>query len=264
MAFKRPPNLFGCRAKIGWAQHHLDTLKADIKTFFEGHRYVVHAEPDTERGCYVARLKNRPAIPATEWALMIGDCVHNARASLDYIAWELAGADPADRQTQFPIFLTAAGYKSRGEMRVAALSQEARTLIEQVRPYHTDDPAKHVLWALHELDAADKHKLLTVTAVMAQAGEFAFRIPEGVDVEKFRMEAFPEAALEHDAVIGEVRVGLPMPKVTVKLEIAPGVAFGETLGWGRRMFIVDNLQRIIDDVEAIGFLFKQRLSLRDS
>jgi hypothetical protein len=195
---------------------------------------------------------------------MIGDCVHNARASLDYLAWELAGADPADTQTQFPIFLTGDGYKARGAKRVAALPPEAQALVEQLQPYHNADPAKNVLWALQQLDIADKHKLLTVTAVMAEAGEFAFRIPGGVDVEQFGMAAFPDAALEHDAVIGEVRVGLPMPKVTVNLEITPGVAFGEGLGWGRRMFVIDNLQRIIGDVEALGFLFKQRFSLRDS
>jgi hypothetical protein len=264
VAFKRPPNLFGCRVKIGRAQHHLDTLREHIEAFLEGHRYVVHAEPDTERGCYVARLKNPPAIPAPEWALMIGDCVHNARASLDYIAWELAGADPADMRTQFPIFRTIEGYRARGERRVAALPQEARTLMEKLQPYQTDDPAKHVLWVLHELDAADKHKLLTVTAVMAEGGQFGFQIPDGVDIEDFRLAVFPDAVLGHDAVIGEIHVGSPIPEVTVQLEITPSVAFGEILGWGRRMFVVQNLQRIIDEVEGIEFLFRQRLSLRDA
>jgi len=264
VAFKRAPNLFGCRAKIGWAQHHLDTLKAHVEAFLEGHRYVVIAESDAERGCYVARLKNPPPIPATEWALMIGDCVHNARTALDFLAWELAGADPDDRETYFPICLTRESYRSTGERRVATLPEQARTLIEQMQPYHAADPAKHDLWALQQLDIADKHKLLTVTAVVAEAGQLSFRIPGGIDASRFRWAAFPDVALEHDAILGELHVGSPLPEMTVELELAPGVAFGEAHGWGRRVFVISSLQTIVDDVEAIGFLFKQRFDLRDS
>jgi hypothetical protein len=264
VVFKRPPNLFGCRAKIGWAQHYLDTLEQHVESFLEGHRYAVLGEPDAERGCYVARLKNPPTIPAPDWALMIGDCVHNARAALDYLAWELAGADPDDRETYFPICLTEDSYRSTGARRVAALPEQARTLIEKMQPYHAPDPAKHGLWALQQLDIADKHKLLTVTAVVAEAGELSLRIPGGIDSSRFRWTAVPDVALEHDAVLGELHVGLPLPEMTVELELAPGVAFGESHGWGRRMFVISNLQTILDDVEAIGLLFKQRFDLRDS
>ena len=264
MAFKRPPKLFACRAKVGWAQHHLDTFKGHVETFLKGHQYLAIGEPDAERGCYVARLKNPPPIPATEWALMIGDCVHNTRAALDFLAWELAGADPEDRETYFPICLTRESFRSTGERRIAALHEEARTLIEQIQPYHTSDPPKHGLWALHQLDIADKHKLLTVTAVIAEVGQFSFKIVEGYDASRLSLAICPEVPLEHDAVVGEVHFGVPLPEMTVELEISPGVAFGESHGWGRRMFVIKNLQSIINDVEAIGLLFKQRFDLRDS
>jgi len=47
-------------------------------------------------------------------SLMIGDCVHNMRAALDYIAWELAGYDIKETTTMFPICGTADEFNTKG------------------------------------------------------------------------------------------------------------------------------------------------------
>ena len=58
----------------------------------------------------LSRSHNAPDLPGEDWALRIGDCIHNLRAALDYIAWRLAGSRPTDTQTQFPIFNTKPGW----------------------------------------------------------------------------------------------------------------------------------------------------------
>jgi len=212
---------------------------------------------------YLARLQNPPPIPRIEWALLIGDCVHNLRSALDYIAWELAGADPTDRVTMFPIFLNPDAYRREAPRRIERLPSEAQTLIEELQPYHATDPPKSGLWALHTLDAADKHQLLTVTAVMPESGHIVFSIPPPGAEPPLHIRAFSGTPLEHDAILAEVVVEPATPKVDMKAEVAPDVAFGESLGWGRRMFVLDNLRRIIEDVEAIAVLFKQRFNMAD-
>src|SRR5215467_14021897 len=112
---KRPPNLRGCRAKIERSQHHFDTLKQRIDDFSARNSFgaIVKGDPDGTR--YVARVQNPPTIPSVEWALLIGDCVHNLRSALDYLVWEMAGADPNDRMTMFPIFTDPKRYPAEAK-----------------------------------------------------------------------------------------------------------------------------------------------------
>jgi hypothetical protein len=107
-----PPNLLGCRAKLGRARSHFEALASRVGNFFARQRYIVSVERHDDGKQYIARLVKPPEIPAIEWALLIGDCIHNARSAPDYLVWELAGADPDDRTTMFPIFLTPEGYRA--------------------------------------------------------------------------------------------------------------------------------------------------------
>src|SRR5205823_3252080 len=145
-------------AKVERAHRHYQTLKEQVDAFFAGNPYLVTIEPDADARCYSARLTDAPPIPGIEWALLVGDCVHNARSALDYLAWELAGADPRDRQTQFPVFLTADGYRKRGRMRVSKIaSKTARALFEALQPYNASQPpVRSTLAVLNGLDVADK------------------------------------------------------------------------------------------------------------
>ena len=51
------------------------------------------------------------------WGVLIGEILHNLRSALDHLIWQLViletGAPPTTTKTAFPIFETAAGYKSR-------------------------------------------------------------------------------------------------------------------------------------------------------
>ncbi len=260
---KRPPNLIGCRAKIDWAQRHFNTLERYIADFFARHKYTISVEPGGEGHRYLARLIDAPTIPAIEWALLIGDCVHNLRSALDYIAWELAGADPADGKTMFPIYLTRDGYRANFKKRIRRLPREAQTLIEQLQPYNTPDPPRSTAWTLQALDVADKHKLLTVVAAIPESGNIIWVLPGAAAVPKFTVSALSDIPLEPNAVLAEIVVPPATPKMDMKAEVTPAVAFGESLGWGRRTSVLIVLRQLIDDAERVRREFKGRFNMSD-
>ena len=262
---RRAANLFGCKAKLGWARRHLDSLRRDVGAFFSEHPCTARVEPDREGDGLVVRMEHVPRIPALEWGLVVGDCVHTLRSALDSIAWELAGADPFDTRTAFPIFMTAEEYEDRAPRRLARLSPQARAAIDKVQPFHTADPAGHPLWILDRLHTAGRHRLLSSVAVMPDTAALTLPIAAAVDA---HLEAFgvrPAAGwpLDTGATVARLRPGSELLQVNMKVAVRPEIAFGEQFGRDRRMVVVDTLQRIIEDVAGVGVSFKEHFALDD-
>jgi len=90
---------------------------------------------------FVVRLVQPPNPPYEAWAVILGDAVHNLRSSLEYMAWELAGADPTDTETMFPIFDTEAGWNARASRRMKRLAPDVRALIQSMQPYYVGQPS---------------------------------------------------------------------------------------------------------------------------
>ncbi len=142
--------------------------------------------------------------------------------------WELAGADPDDREMQFPVFLTPDGYRTRGKRRISRLSPDAQALVERLQPYKTSDPPdRSALAVLANLDNSDKHHLLTVAAVLQGSGSLnIFPLP----LAPFSLEAFFSTPLEGNAVIAEIVFESPRPQMHMTGKIAPTISFRERFG----------------------------------
>jgi hypothetical protein len=80
------PSLYGVIEKRNRAAYHLKTIERTITEFLNGNTFLVETKGEPERGIYHAHLVGPPKLPARELAVMIGDCVHNMRSVLDYIA----------------------------------------------------------------------------------------------------------------------------------------------------------------------------------
>jgi hypothetical protein len=222
-------------AKRARAQHHFDTLDVAVRDFFANHPYTLAIEPDPDHNRYVIRLHGPFPIPDTEWATIIGDCVHNLRAIFDYIAWELAGGNPTDRQTQFPIYDTEEGFKERGARQIRRLPEETQVLIEKIQPYHghslARDPHRHALWPLHLLDINDKHKLLTLTVAQPIAAALRFLPPSDI---RYDVRLVQDAVFENNAEIAEITLERFVANMTVEAHASFDVAFDASLGLGPR------------------------------
>lgn len=82
--------LDGARLKVVRAQEHLDSLKAEIRMCLDEQLPgIIRSQPDGE----LQRLTPPAAVniyTPLRLSTIIGDCVNNARAALDYIVWDLA------------------------------------------------------------------------------------------------------------------------------------------------------------------------------
>jgi hypothetical protein len=240
--------LYEAWQKLGRGEEHLEALDRDIQTFLDRKSYGVRREYDTKESKYLFRLNLPPHDPDSRWSLMIGDCLHCARTALDYLAWRLAGSDLNDRQTQFPIFLTEGGFEKRGLPRVERIARDAVAEIRKLQPFNRTNPKRSILWTLHELDARDKHKLLTTTQALSKQFGVSFDHALPIQVPAQAMTMF---GLKHDAIFAEVG-GAPNQDVQVKTDFAFDIAFQEDVLPCEGVFLVRPvLREIAKEVEGV-------------
>lgn len=151
------------RTKIERANQHLGELVVIRDSFMQTKPYTILSRPNTQPGYYDFYVTDIHC-PPKEIALITGDVIHNLRAALDHLAYELVllnGAEPTTA-TCFPIHDDAALYNSRHERQVRGMGQPAIDAISATQPYKGGNDA---LWVLHKLDIEDKHHALFVAIV---------------------------------------------------------------------------------------------------
>jgi hypothetical protein len=165
--------LDGARLKVIRAQEHLDSLRAEIGMYLHSGVDEVVSHGQDEAGEYNSTLRVKVP-PPLRLSTIVGDCVTNARAALDYVVWELASryfhpafdkTNPDDRRiVSYPIFRdpNANGYKDRlNRLANRRVPTDAIDRIKSTQPYNA---GYEPLWSLHELVNTDKHRapLLTI------------------------------------------------------------------------------------------------------
>ncbi len=218
--------------KLRRAQAHFDSLRESIEGFVNSDLYsieVTEAEPGGEENTWVSRLllRIREQPPADDWALMIGDIVHNTRSALDIMAYQHA-SDP-DRQTAFPIHVTEPDFKGTGLSKMQKLPKKYRTLIEREQPYNQwkDDPPSDPLAILADLDNTSKHRV--IPTVVSWFGPDALSVARLEDVGEVRLALTGLHPPEDGAQLGLiifVKTG-PNPKVQMDARKTVDVMFGE-------------------------------------
>jgi hypothetical protein len=246
--------LDGCRAKIRRAQAHLDTLERRITNFVHPNPYRLVQQRDVGRGALVASIAEAPALPVEEWAVIIGDCVHNLRAALDYIAWQVAGANTGDRETQFPVFVDKQGWRNGGLRRIKRMPVAVQAFIEAVQPYHDPNPHLHWLNGLRVLDDADKHQLLVVTAAVPESYKFEYR--NGTPGVKYELEALRDGVLAPGIAVFFVRP-IPPLKMDVDIQFTALIALADSFGYGHRLPIVPALASIVRECTLLADKFEK-------
>jgi hypothetical protein len=168
-------SLDGVRQKIAWAKHHLETLNTEELRYTDSDlcELVIESDPNTRR--QVQRLRIKIPIPE-HIPLIIGDCVHSLRCSLDYLVWQLvlATGNQPEECNQFPICSSAEAFDNstvkRGKRNsLLGVPPEAFTEIERLQPYNAckGREDQHAFFVLQQLSNIDKHRRipLTVTRV---------------------------------------------------------------------------------------------------
>lgn len=156
--------LAGPNLKLTRAQRHIGELIALLRDFFAHDPYEVIKEHDPETGWNLARVKIN-AEPDPIWSAMIGDAVHNLRAALDLVYWQLVEVNGKTPNTDDAFRIsdseTAFNNGAVPKIRRRAGAKALEIIRDTVKPYKGGNNA---LWALHKLDIIDKHRLLLVVA----------------------------------------------------------------------------------------------------
>lgn len=162
-----PHALEGCRAKLQRATEQVQYLDTEITSLLNSGAYSVVGTDEFPRSRYAFRTLG-PPVPL-RFSVLIGEIVHHLWSIFDHIVWALASKEgkPDHERIAFPVKATAVQFQKAvaGGM-LKGVPREALTLIESLQPYRTPNPATAITRILHDLDNADKHRLL-VAAVHA-------------------------------------------------------------------------------------------------
>jgi hypothetical protein len=176
--------LDGARLKVVRAQQHLQALDEEIGRYLDRKPYDVVSDKDHKMTVFQVVTKEDPP-PCL--SAIIGDCVTNIRAALDYIAWELAAkhatralTEKEERQIAFPLLkTTSTNADFRGNNAAAHLASvcsvptAAMNMIEGVQPYNA---GYEILGKLNLLVNHDKHRaLLLCVGCIREAGKITIR-----------------------------------------------------------------------------------------
>lgn len=156
--------LDGPRAKIARAKKNLEDFHTEIEKGGTANSYGTTDDKDPDTGQPLIRL-NVPDEVRYLWGTIIGDVVHNLRASLDHVVWQLIEFNlkqaKHERTDAYPIFRDIRQYVTEGLPMIHGLRADPKTIIESSQPYHEGPRfAEHPLWMLRELDDRDKHNVV--------------------------------------------------------------------------------------------------------
>jgi hypothetical protein len=197
--------LASARLKLDRAHEHLDRLHAEAEAWIESHPYKLVDERDPypvgspilHRDARHRRVRVTEVTPVPpRWSLLIGDCVHNLRASLDHLALALAQAHTHRltheqiESSEFPIFR----YQIPADQvrrKIGCVAPPAQAAIQVLQPYHRgDDYPTDPLWLIHDLDRVDKHRRLTLCASVT-GGSIGLRKAADDDLSTWTVQHLP-------------------------------------------------------------------------
>lgn len=226
--------LDGIEAKLARAETHFDAIKESVQRVTGREPDLIPGEFDRQEHRYIFRAQRDSA--QGDWlGAVIGDFVHNLRASLDYIVWALSS--PAYRNEhptwiEFPIFADPGKFVTAGgPKKIGGIDPNAQAVIKCLQPFNGPDcrprydlahPTNKPLWHLFELDNWDKHRALNLTEDVASMRLVGF---EQLGIlsppQPFRLGG----TFKRGAPLAYAAIPLGRPEVDVYLETSYDVAF---------------------------------------
>lgn len=225
-------SLQGAWLKIERANQHANALDATIQRWLEDRPYSLSLDVDAETGEQVCRI-HVVRHPPLEWSVVIGEAIHGLRSALDHAVYALSGlkGEPPSG-TEFPIFKDEPMFRNTnrpgGLWKIRGLGDAAREVVESVQPFHHSggEPERHLVWVLHQLSNADKHRSLNLTSAFLGQSEVTLESDGGVVLK--RQEISESGPVEDGAELARWSVAVRGEgKVELKAKIAYGVAFDE-------------------------------------
>jgi hypothetical protein len=157
--------LFGAELRVDRADRYLTEASELITAFADDCAQYIVVDGDLETGECTISLSHTPTLPI-HLPLAVSDCVHNLRAALDYLVYELARHDSGEFQdgTQFIVedvkfdaHNPKRGFDARAKVYLKGISDDHVRRLEEFQPYMGCKWTK----TLVQISNPDKHRQLT-------------------------------------------------------------------------------------------------------
>lgn len=159
----------GSKLKVKRANSHIKALSEwDANFFVREKSYFVEEVPNPDGLTKTRVVRVRNQIPA-DTSCLIGDAVHNLRASLDLLACDLVRLNNASADNvYFPFCRNASELENMIQRRnMHRAAPDIVDLVRAMKPYKDGNP---MLRGIHDLDITDKHhSLIPVASAALQA-----------------------------------------------------------------------------------------------
>ncbi|MEP0316926.1 MAG: hypothetical protein ABJL57_16145 [Hyphomonas sp.] len=206
--------------KIGRAKAHVRELEVLFETFARENkpRLVV----DKHEGMHRFRAAAEK-IP-DDFGLILGDAIHNLRSALDHLMWEFLGSTidngTQNKHTKLIAHPTKTAYDGFccGILTPRADTKAFFKSLE-IFPGGNGD----AIYTLHDLDIADKHKVLTPVVGVAQITRFEASLTTGGTI----TVGGGGGRVDNDGYAEFLQIGMPIDKIEVHGEPTFEAVFGE-------------------------------------
>jgi len=156
------------RLKIERAKHHVNDLNRKITNYLAQKPFELVFVRVKDSNWATPILKSQVPIPP-EFSLIIGDAAHNLRAALDHIIWKMVGhLAKAPENIQYP-FPTKAVCNERFRSTVMGreIQRAGENVVNTIITLNAQPGGDDLIYGVHTLDIADKHKLIVTVAESA-------------------------------------------------------------------------------------------------
>ncbi len=176
--------------KFHRAQELLEDLGERLEEWRQEAGKAVFGEPDGEDPRYqIFYFENTP-IGLQRFSPLIGDIVHNLRASLDHLALELAVAFSGtlsrkqEESVRFPVYTNEGAFRAATADLLALVGSEVGAILQRLQPCYTrpdKGPEWDLLWQLDELSNTDRRRSLAVVCTVVGRWSVESILPDGFD-----------------------------------------------------------------------------------
>jgi hypothetical protein len=152
------------RLKIARAIQHIKDLEGRVSVWTSGRPFTTESGIAEDRLRWQVKMRVFTPPPLFEWSLVLGDCFHALRGSLDACVWELAhlngAVPPKPHMLQFPILEDEAKWERVKRERLQTVPDEIADRIRVLQPFNraSRDVSRDPLLRLNWLDVLDKHR----------------------------------------------------------------------------------------------------------
>lgn len=151
--------------KLRRAQAHIDDLERVIRDYLHDPKpFEVVPEPDPNGTTRNYRFRLIRPVPEVIPEI-IGDAIHNLRAALDHAICALVARNQRDVTSDHCFPVLKQGVKRPGRRIREAVGDAGGHVVEAVKREKPFEGESNHLYALHQLDITDKHRLLLTTFI---------------------------------------------------------------------------------------------------